>query len=48
VAGHDQVTEKHMRDVARLVDWERQEVLFQGPDALRESKMSRVATDSIY
>jgi site-specific DNA recombinase len=30
VIGHDRVTEKQMRKIARLIDWERQQVLFRG------------------
>ena len=29
VQGHDRITEKHMREIARLVDWERQQELFR-------------------
>ena len=29
VQGHDSITEKQMRDIARLIDWERQQELFR-------------------
>ena len=29
VAGHDRVTEKRMRDVAQVIDWDRQQVMFR-------------------
>jgi hypothetical protein len=30
VLGHDRITEKQMREIARLIDWERQQELFRG------------------
>ena len=29
VQGHDRINEKQMREIARLIDWERQEDLFR-------------------
>jgi hypothetical protein len=37
VTGHDRITEKRMRKIAQVIDWERQQVLFQELGSAAES-----------